>query len=232
MFYLKLNKITINDNGAIRSGLGIFGHDFATVQLVSLVTTNNVPLPSLDTLLRAKTPEERSEALRPAVANVVSSRVLTSIERVTDHAELRFGDTGLVVYEAETIPDSFNWILMAIKSEQALRDGAESVHRILQHQDFDRTAGHVTHLLEGGATLANPALAAGMQLGKFIAQVSAANLMQKGDRQLGVVSTSLNRVEHYFSGLRDIQGAPDSTGNLWYDYSIFSYERAIAVTRG
>jgi hypothetical protein len=229
MFYLRLNRLKIADNGAVKSGLGLFGHDYASMQLVSMVTTSNTDLPNLDALLRATTPEQRAEALRPAVENSVASRICTRIDQVTDHDVINFGDTGYGVYESDKTPESFNWILLAIKSRQNVRDGAETVNRVLTHQDFDQTANAILTLVKGGAAVANPALAAGMQVARFVAGVTAQGLMSAHDKQLGVVSTTLTRAEHYVSGVRNIEDAPDSTGNMWYDYSIFAYERAIAV---
>lgn len=229
MFYLRLNRLKIADNGSIKSGFGLFGHDYSTMQLVSMVTASNTDLPNLDALLRARTPEERAEALRPAVANSVASRIATQIDQVTDHDVINFGDTGYGVYESEKTPESFNWILLAIKSRQGLRDGAETVNRVLTHQDFDQTANAILTLAQGGAAVANPALAAGIQVARFVAGVTVQALMGAHDKQLGVVSTTLTRAEHYATGIRNIEDAPDSTGNMWYDYSIFSYERAIAV---
>jgi hypothetical protein len=85
--------------------------------------------------------------------------------------------------------------------------------------------------VQTGSPLANPAYAAGIAVAKFVAQASARRLMKKGDRQLGAMSESFIRPEHYPQGIRerhDIHGAP---GNMFYDCSLFGYKRALPVIR-
>ena len=56
MFYFRLNKVVIFDNGAIKPFLGIFGHDFADVKFLSFVTPSNLNLPAMDEFLRTTDP--------------------------------------------------------------------------------------------------------------------------------------------------------------------------------
>jgi hypothetical protein len=232
MFFLRLNGIKIVDNGSVKSGLGLFGHDFSTVKLISLVTTDNTDLPNLDRLISEPNADERQKILQSSVESVVASRVFTQIERVTDHATIAFGDTGLVVYQAEKIPESVNWLLLAVKSRQQMRNNAQTVHDVLTHKDFGLLENSIIALLKGGAAVANPAVAAGLQIAKFVGEVTAAALMQSGDKQLGIVTMSLGRAEHYPAGLRDSKDVIDATRNMTFDYSIFAYERALPVEQG
>jgi hypothetical protein len=63
MFYFRLNKVVIFDNGAIKPFLGIFGHDFADVKFLSFVTPSNIDLPALDEFVHSTDPDERAQLL-------------------------------------------------------------------------------------------------------------------------------------------------------------------------
>ena len=81
------------------------------------------------------------------------------------------------------------------------------------------------------ASLANPAYAAGIEVAKFVAQASVRHFMKKGDRELGAVTLSFIRPEHYPRGVRESHDVHDMTGNMFFDYSIFGYKRALPVIR-
>jgi hypothetical protein len=232
MFIFRLNKIVILDNGSIRSGAGIFGHDFANVKFLSFVTPGNIALPNLDDFLRETDSARRAAILQPAVAQVVASRDLTEVSRVTDHAVLTFGDVGYTLYEAEHIPDSFNWTFLAIKSNQGFRDTGDAINEVVRDRGFGAFTDGLATLLTTAAGVANPAYAAGIAIAKFATQIAAQNMMKTGDRELGLVYMSLNRFEHYFHGERKVDNVPDLTRNMTFDYSLFGYERAIPVTPG
>ena len=55
--------------------------------------------------------------------------------------------------------------------------------------------------------------------------------MKKGDRQLGAVTVSFIRPEHYTKGIREKREVHDMTGNMFFDYTIFGYKRALPVIR-
>ncbi|MBA3543390.1 MAG: hypothetical protein H0T83_02980 [Chthoniobacterales bacterium] len=57
----------------------------------------------------------------------------------------------------------------------------------------------------------------------------ARRLMKKGDRQLGAVTVSFIRPEHYPQGIRESREVHDMTGNMFFDYTIFGYKRALPV---
>ena len=87
-------------------------------------------------------------------------------------------------------------------------------------------------MIQAGSVLANPAYAAAIEVAKFVAQAGARRLMKKGDRQLGAVTMSFIRPEHYPRGLRESHDVHDMTGNMFFDYTIFGYKRALPVIRG
>ncbi len=41
MFYFRIDRVRFLDNGGVKSGLGIFGHDFAQVKFLSFVTRSD-----------------------------------------------------------------------------------------------------------------------------------------------------------------------------------------------
>ncbi len=55
--------------------------------------------------------------------------------------------------------------------------------------------------------------------------------MKKGDRELGAVTVSFIRPEHYPQGIRESHDVHDMTGNMFFDYTIFGYRRALPVIR-
>jgi len=230
MFIFRLNKVVILDNGAVKSGIGIFGHDFANVKFLSFVTPGNIDLPNLDALLRKPDPARRANLLQPAVAQVVASRNLTQVARVTDHAVLTFGDVGYTLYESEHIPDSFNWTFLAIKSNQSFRDTGAAISEVVSDSGFSTFTNGLVTFLTSAAGVANPAYAAAIAIAKFATQITARNMMRTGDRELGLVYMSLNRFEHYIHGERKADGVVDLTNNMTFDYSLFGYERALPVT--
>jgi len=228
MFYFRIDRVRFLDNGGIKSGL-FFGHDFAQVKFLSFVTRSDQSVPDLDDWVRTNDPAAKKSALQTLVADVLSTRALTEVDRVKDNVPVSFGDTGLILYEAEEIPEAFTWTFLAIRSSRAVREAAGDVNDVLSEPDFGSFATSVFSLIKAGSTLANPAYAAAIEVAKFVAQVGARRLMRKGDRQLGAVTVSFIRPEHYPQGIRESHDVHDMTGNMFFDYSIFGYKRAIPV---
>ena len=46
---------------------------------------------------------------------------------------VNFGDTGLILYEAEEIPEAFTWTFLAVRSARDLREAAGDVNDILRN---------------------------------------------------------------------------------------------------
>src|SRR5688572_19809657 len=101
MFFFRLNKLKIVDNHEQRPILQLFGSDKAEVQLSSFITTDSTDLPELGELVATDNEQRKRKLAELAVARVINSRVLTTIENVTDNHEMTFGDTGYVLYQAE-----------------------------------------------------------------------------------------------------------------------------------
>jgi hypothetical protein len=231
MFYFRIDRVRFLDNGGIKSGLGIFGHDFAQVKFLSFVTRPDQGVPQLDKWMKTNDPAAKEAALQKLVRKTLSTRALAEVDRVQDNVPVSFGDTGLVVYEAEEIPEAFTWTFVAVRSSLDVREAAGDVNEILSEPGFNSFSTNLLGLLQAGSVLANPAYAAGMEIAKFVAQAGARRLMKKGDRQLGAVTVSFIRPEHYPQGIRESHDVHDMTGNMFFDYTIFGYKRALPVIR-
>lgn len=229
MFYFRIDRVRFLDNGGIKSGLGIFGHDFAKVKFLSFVTPSNQDVPELDDWLQTNSEKGKKAALQTLIQQTISTRKLTEIDRVQDNVPVLFGDTGLVLYEAEEIPESFTWTFIAVRSKRDVREAARSAREIMADREFKSFTKDLGNLLHTAAGVANPAYAAGAAVAKFVADLSARRLMQKGDKQLGAVTMSLIQPEHYPHGLREAREVRDMTGNMLFNYTIFGYKRALPV---
>jgi len=231
MFYFRIDRVRFLDNGGVKSGLGIFGHDFAQVKFLSYVTPSNQNVPQLEKWMKTNDAAAKDAALAKLVRGALSTRELTEVDRVQDNVPVSFGDTGLALYETKDIPEAFTWTFVAVRSELDVREAAGDVSEILSEPGFASFSTSVLGLIQAGSAVVNPAYAAAIEVAKFVAQAGARRLMKKGDRQLGAVTVSFIRPEHYPAGLRESHDVHDMTGNMFFDYTIFGYKRALPVIR-
>jgi hypothetical protein len=211
MFYLRLNKLRIYSNGAL---LGM-----TEVQLMSFVTLGEADFPMLNDFYRTNDPTVKRHLVAQAVSRVVSSRVMPEIQRVKDNQLIFFGDTGYNVFVADTIPESVNWMLLAVKSNQQMVDNATLLTQILTEQNLTKLVGTLGVL----AGAASPVTVAVTTLTTLVAESVLKLCINTHDRQLGMLLTSFTRAEHYPYGKRDMQNVPDATGNMKVDYTIFGF---------
>ena len=231
MFYFRIDRVRFLDNGGVKSVLGIFGHDFAKVKFLSFVTRSDQNIPELDEWTRSNDPAARKSMLQALIDNTLSTRALTEVDRVQDNVTVNFGDTGLILYEAEEIPDAFTWTFLAVRSSRDVREAARDVDEILSEPSFGDFSKNLLSLVQAGSAVVNPAYAAGVEVAKFVAQASAHHLMNRGDRTLGSGHGQFHWPEHYPNGIREKRDVHDMTGNMFYDYTIFAYKRALPVIR-
>ncbi|MCP4609568.1 MAG: hypothetical protein GY845_12730 [Planctomycetes bacterium] len=219
MFYFRINKVRIIDNR--ENAFLFFTRDLAEIKLVSLITTGNTSFPDLDPFLAETNPEKKKQLAAAMVAQVVSNRILATIDNVKDGQTINFGDTGYVVFQANTIPQDFNWCFIALEDDGDVRNVGSSIDEVLKNPGFDMFATNLA-VLAGAA--ANPAFTAGVVVAKFVASVIADNLKKNKDDLAGLLYMSLNRREHYQHGIRDRDDVADLTGNMIVDYSLFGFE--------
>ena len=222
MFYFRINRLKIIDNREKRQFLRVFGSDRAEVKLNSFITTDETQLPDMDELLATTDPRRTKALFKAAVEHVVSSRVFTTIQNVTDNHEMTFGDTGYVLYQTETIPDNFNWILLAIETDADVREVGKELNSVIEDREFD---SFVANTLAVAAAASNPSYVAAVGIGKYVVKMLAERRENNKDDMIGVLYTSLNRHEHYPHGERKRDNVPDLTNNMFIDYSMFGCSR-------
>ncbi|MBA3543391.1 MAG: hypothetical protein H0T83_02985 [Chthoniobacterales bacterium] len=150
MFYFRIDRVRFLDNGSVKSGLGIFGHDYAKVKFVSFVTRSDQNVPQLDKWMKTNDPAAKEAALQKLVRQTLNTRDLTELDRVQDNVPVSFGDTGLVLYEAEEIPEAFTWTFVAVRSDQDLREAAGDANEILDEPGFSSFSTNILSLIQPG----------------------------------------------------------------------------------
>ena len=68
MFYFRIDRVRFLDNGGVKSGLGIFGHDFAQVKFLSFVTRSDQNVPQLGKWMKTNDPAAKQAALQRLVS--------------------------------------------------------------------------------------------------------------------------------------------------------------------
>jgi hypothetical protein len=222
MFYFRINKVRIGSN---REGVPfwarLFEKDEAEVELWSFVTADNMELPDMSEFLAVNDARRRKEIVGELTKKVLSSRKIAPIQNVKDNQTLTFGDTGYVLYQTETIPESFNWNFLAIELDQPERDDASRLQTMMDEPEFDKFTGNLVNVL---SRVPSPGLQAVISVGKFITSSILKDLQNDKNDLIGVLFMSLNRQEHYRHGERKKDNVPDLTSNMWVDYSMFGVE--------
>ena len=85
MFYFRIDRVRFLDNGGVKPGLGIFGHDFAKVKFLSFVTRSDQSVPDLDEWMQNNDAKAKKATLQTLVSDVISTRGLTEVDRVRDN---------------------------------------------------------------------------------------------------------------------------------------------------
>lgn len=216
MFYIKLNKIKILNN---REFLGK-----GEVQIMSFITTGNEQLPQLQGFYKAMNQKEKEEWTRSMVETVLGWRILTPVYKIRDHHQLFFGDTGFVVFKSETIPEDFNWQLLAIELDEKTRQNADLAEMICSKENNHSKIINFIQNHPGGL---NPIPGVVNLIIEIVARALPKVFKNDRDDQIGLFIASLNRKEHYPHGCRDRQDVPDLSGNMFVDYTIFGFENSV-----
>jgi len=218
MFYFRLDRLFVKDN---RRRTIFKSRDKADLQIYSFVTTSDNPLPALKALTRARSERSIQRIIRAATREVIASRVFTPVKNIKDNHELTFGDTGIVLYRADTIPPDFNWQLVVIGSRRKTRDDAKMFKAVVEDEEFISFSSSLMRALEGAQ---DPKTLAAVEIGKYVARFLLHFHSTKEDDQLGLIYQSWNRQEHYEHGKRFKDNVPDLTKNMFYDYSMFGFD--------
>jgi hypothetical protein len=219
MFVFRLNRILIHSNH--RRAL-LKRKDVTDLEIYCFTTTSDRPLPALKGLTAAIDDAKKEEMLKKAVKQAIEARVFTPVENVKDEHVLTFGDTGVAVYEDEKIPDELHFQMILIGSRAKRRDTA----KLLQGVERDPEFGSLLKTaLKVAGVAANPAVACGVEIGKYLTRFLLREMAEQDDDQIGLVYQSWSRMEHYPHGERKRDGNKDLTGNIEYDYTIFGMDK-------
>jgi hypothetical protein len=228
MFYTRINKIKIFNN---REGfLGLFNH--AEMRIYSYAAGYDTAdaagadlrvCPALSDLMNLPDEAARKQFLLDAVLAETGRFAQSNhmaIDRVKDNQSLLFGESGMVIYQSETIPDNLSLQLWVIESDEDVRTFTLDADKVI---DSDAFRGLLV-AVEAALTVTNPVLSGIIGVGVVVTNLLRQKLKANKDDLVGYWQLNLNRQEHYPHGARDRQDTPDTTGNILVDYTLFGFE--------
>jgi hypothetical protein len=233
MFYSRINKIKVFDN---REGfLGLFNRR-AEMRIYSYVKASNV-LPTLSApdcgsgiaiseLLALPDEAARKQRLLDAVlaeTNHLAQSSSLEINGVKDNQTLLFGDSGLVIFSSESIPEKLDVQLWVIESDEDVRNFVVEADKVLDSDAFKGLFAAV----EATLAITNPVISGVIAVAGVVINIIRKRLRENKDDLVGYWQASFNRAEHYPHGVRDKQDVYDTTGNILVDYTLFGYENTI-----
>jgi hypothetical protein len=233
MFYTRINKIKVFDN---REGFfGLFNRR-AEMRIYSYVKAPTLspvlPEPAYSTgisipeLLDLPDEAARKQRLLDAVlaeANHLAQSSSLEINGVKDNQSLLFGESGLVIFSSEDIPDRLDIQLWVIESDEDVRNFVIEADRVLDSDAFKGLYAAV----EATLAITNPVLSGVIAVAGVVVNIIRKKLRANKDDLVGYWQASFNRAEHYPHGVRDKQDVYDTTGNIMVDYTLFGYEKIV-----
>jgi hypothetical protein len=233
MFYSRINKIKVFDN---REGfLGLFNRS-AEMRIYSYVKapTLSPVLPestystniTVSELLDLPDGAARKQRLLDAVlaeANRLAQSSFLEINGVKDNQTVLFGDSGLVIFSSEHIPEKIDIQLWVIESDEDVRNFVIEADRVLDSDAFKGLYAAV----EATLAITNPVLSGVIAVAGVVVNILRKRLRANKDDLVGYWQASFNRAEHYPHGVRDKQDVYDTTGNILVDYTLFGYEKTV-----
>jgi hypothetical protein len=192
-----------------------------------LESGQTVPPLSVSDLLCLDEKERREKLLEQvlAEAGLLAQSKYLEVNGVKDNQTLLFGDSGLVIYSSEHIPDELDIRLWVIESDADIRSFALEADTVL---DSDAFKG-VFAAVEAALTVTAPTLSGVIAVGGIVINLLRQKLRSNKDDLVGYWQASLNRAEHYPHGARDRQDVYDTTGNVLVDYTLFGFENTAIV---
>ncbi len=223
-FVLRLNRLFIHNNRENPHFLDPFNisrTDMAEMKLYSFITTDNQGNPDVDALLAESDSAKRKELLKQAIQKVAASRILATIQNVTDDHIMTFGPRGYALYQSGVIPEMIHWAFVVMESDEDIRDQGKALIKLLEDARLD---GFLAAILKVIGEASNPAYAAAMEIAKFVAKAVGNCMLSNKDDQAGVYYTSHARAEDYPHGEFKINGVWDLSNNMQIDYSIMCFD--------
>jgi hypothetical protein len=229
MFYSRINKIKVFNN---REGfLGLFNR--AELRIYSYVTASSTGADlhtsalTLSDLAELSDESARKQKLLEAVQKEADKFAQSnSIEftGVKDNQSLTFGESGLVIYQNEFIPNAVHLQLWVIESDEDVRRLVIDVDQIVDSPAFKG----LTTAIGFALAVTNPILTAAISVGGVLVHLIRQKLRNSKDDLVGYWQVILNREEHYPYGVRDKQDVPDTTGNIRVDYTLFGFQNEVS----
>jgi hypothetical protein len=189
----------------------------AEVKFWSFASDEKIQLPVEDTFASQSLDEQRA-AVRSAADTVLGMWEGIEIDNVEDGHTIRWGDTGVILFQRDYIPMMLNWTMFAMESDDDIRQMGSAVQNFLTDERVNSIAGSIRAI---AGTSASPASAAALTLGKQVMQAVTTNMMGNEDDQLAVIQQSFIRPRDYPAGTRQGVGVQSMKGNAWYDYFIY-----------
>jgi hypothetical protein len=234
MFYARINKIKVFNN---REGF-LWFNKYAEMQIYSYVkplslSTETAELVRTDGVAMSELMELPDEAARKqrlldavlAEAGNLAQSSYLEIDGVKDNQNLMFGDSGLVIFSGEDIPDRIDIRLWVIESDSDIRNFALEADKVI---DSDAFKG-LYALAETALAVTNPVLSGIIATGGVVINLLRQKLRTNKDDLVGYWQATLNRAEHYPHGTRDKQDVYDTTGNILVDYTLFGFENQLIM---
>jgi hypothetical protein len=238
MFYARINKIKVFDNreGFLglfnkRAELRIYGYvagDGITAGHDNGTTVQQRPPLSLSDMLDLPNEAARKQKLLDAViaeTDRVAQSSFLEVNGVKDNQTLLFGESGLVIFSSEHIPNELDIQLWVIESDEDIRNFAVDADKVL---DSDAFKGLFV-AVETALAVTNPVVSGLIAVGSVVVNLLRQKLRANKDDLAGYWQASLNRAEHYPHGARDKQDVYDTTGNILVDYTLFGFENTIGT---
>jgi flagellar protein FlgJ len=222
MFYTRINKIRIFNDQELYSYRKIriytYVEPFYQKNLDEALTFSDL------TPLTAK---QRRQKLLDAVQTEVSKFIQScnlEIIGTNDDQALLFGESGLIIYKNEQIPDKLIIQVWMIESDNGMYNFALDTDIIIDNDIFKELLSTVETVLAIGEPLSNEAI----DIKKTVLQLLRSNLNVGENDLVAYWQTSLSRTEHYPHGLCDRQNVADIEGNILIDYTLFGFENEIS----
>lgn len=215
MFYFRVNKIKIFDN---KSSF-LFWDRSAKIKILSFITQDNTSLNDLSELFDKGSRENQEAFIKDEVKKLVQSQELIEVTDVKDNHIFTFGDSGYVFYSSKNVPEYFNWLLLLVESDKEFQDICNMLLGTMGSSAFSMVLNEFM-----GVIKASPLTSFYSNLSTFVVKNILNVASTNKDDIVGLLYTSLNKVEHYPHLVRNSTEVPDLTGNMEIDYSIFGYE--------
>jgi hypothetical protein len=181
---------------------------------------------SVEDLLGLPDAAARKQRLLDAIlaeAGRLAQSSYLEINGVKDNQTLLFGDSGLVIFSSEDIPDELDIRLWVIESDEDIRNFALDADNVLDSEAFKGLYA-ATEVMPA---VTNPVLSGVIAVGGVVINLLRQKLRANKDDLVGYWQASLSRAEHYPHGTRDKQDVYDTTGNILVDYTLFGFENTV-----